>query len=706
MRTWALSTVLFTCAVCVANPLTIATAILPNAIIGKPYSAQLTATGGVAPYSWSLMFANQLSQFGLSLTAAGLISGTASAPYGGSGLNVGVIVTDAAGTTVQGSISLAIMPPLSLPNNGLLPAGMVGRAYEGSVMAGAGSPPYTYSIISGSLPPGITLNPTSGSLTGVPLTGGTFKFTVRVADAGGASVTQEFSIDVGDGSKLTITALPVAVFHVDRYTSVPFTISGGTPPYSCGGATSVPGVFFGSSPCAIYGTPRAEGTYAASLFASDSIGSRIQATIKVAVGGTVAIASESLPSAHNGTQYSYSLTASGGAPPYSWSVTNGRLPAGLALSSSGLLSGLVNDAGGVVYRFSVSATDLAGGTVNGNKELVVLQPAVVTNSLPAGQVGAPYSARLTATGGSPPYTWSLASGSLPSGIGLASDGALSGSPTLAGQFTFAVIATDSGSRSQPQMLSITVAAPVLRPVFTYDGVRNAASFVRGVAPGALITITGSNLAPALVAASSTPFPTTLGGTVVKVNGSPIPLLAVSPGQINAQLPFTLEGSTVGLEVSADGIAGDRVSVPVGPTAPGLFQISAGELLAVNENGTLNDVDHPAPAGSTVILYATGCGLFDSDLTAGDRAASDVINPLRAKASISVGESPTSVLFAGAAPGLSSGLVQVNVRIPKLATGRYPVTLVVGGVVSNGPMINVGGTPAASADAASNGSELQ
>ena len=99
---------------------------------------------------------------------------------------------------------------------------------------------------------------------------------------------------------------------------------------------------------------------------------------------------------------------------------------------------------------------LATGTVT-----LVSGPVVQTTSLPAGTVGDAYSATLTASSGTPPYTWSIISGALPAGLALSSAGAITGTPTTAGTYQFTVQVTDAASLSSTQLLSITIgAAPV------------------------------------------------------------------------------------------------------------------------------------------------------------------------------------------------------------------------------------------------------
>src|SRR5207244_7428130 len=98
-------------------------------------------------------------------------------------------------------------------------------------------------------------------------------------------------------------------------------------------------------------------------------------------------------------------------------------------------------------------------------------------------------------------------------------------------------------------------------------------------------------------------------------------------QINAQVPFDAAQGTAELKVSSDGVTSAPVPVSVQVASPGLFQFSPGLLLAINEDGTLNSSSHPAPAGSVIVFYATGCGDYDRSLPTGSGVPTDRLYPL-------------------------------------------------------------------------------
>lgn len=173
------------------------------------------------------------------------------------------------------------------------------------------------------------------------------------------------------------------------------------------------------------------------------------------------------PAAQVGVAYADTLAASGGAPPYTWSVSAGALPTGLALgASTGIISGTPITPGAV--NFTIQVTDTTTGTATRPFDLTVVPAALVITSsapLPAAQVGIGYAHTLTASGGTPPLVWEIAAGDLPSGLNLdASSGAITGMPFAPGTSNFRVRLTDAASVRDSAELSLVVHPPGEAPV--------------------------------------------------------------------------------------------------------------------------------------------------------------------------------------------------------------------------------------------------
>src|ERR1019366_8750947 len=193
------------------------------------------------------------------------------------------------------------------------------------------------------------------------------------------------------------------------------------------------------------------------------------------------ITTTSLPSATLNFQYSGTLGASGGVPPYTWSLTSGSsLPPGLNLDASGLISGTPTVTG--TYPFGVQVAD-----AQSPPEATAPQLTVVTTALFSGTQNTAYNAMLAATGGVTPYTWSITAGSLPVGLHLnASTGAITGTPSGAGISNFTVQVTDFQLSTATAPLSITIAPAVALSITT----TSLPSGTAGTAYSATLTAAG------------------------------------------------------------------------------------------------------------------------------------------------------------------------------------------------------------------------
>ena len=315
-----------------------------------------------------------------------------------------------------------------------------------------------------------------------------------------------------------------------------------------------------------------------------------------------------LTSANVGSPYSVTLSATGGATPYSWSLSAGALPGGLTLSSAGLLSGTPNIAG--TFGFTAKITDADAHTASAPLQITVA-PAVLmisTSTLPNGQVGATYSITLAATGGATPYRWSLSAGALPSGLTLSSAGVLSGTPAAAGTFSFTVTITDAGTQTASALLQITVAsAPLMITTSVLpNGEINAAYVATLSATGGRAPYTWSLTTGAL------PTGLTLDSSTGAISGTP------SQAVTNTPLTFKVADSTsptaltqsVNLTLTVFNIA--NISVSLSPKRGG---ITVGQELpfvatVTNDVGSAG-VSWTVTAGGTLSNQSTTAASFSS-----------------------------------------------------------------------------------------------
>jgi uncharacterized protein (TIGR03437 family) len=251
-----------------------------------------------------------------------------------------------------------------------------------------------------------------------------------------------------------------------------------------------------------------------------------------------------------------------------------------------------------------------------------------------------------------------------------------------------VIGSDESGNAVPLRAGDTTLSPI---VPTVQGVANAASYATGVvAPGEIIVIRGISLASAttntLQVTSSGVAASALGGARVLFDDIPAALVYTTQTQLGAIVPYEVDGkSQTSMQVQYDGMLSATVVLPVSRTAPGVFTLDGsgtGQGAIVNQDGTINGPDHPAPRGSTVSIYATGEGQTEPSGANGRIAtASDLRRPL-AGVIVSIAGQGAEVAFAGSAGGQVSGLFQVNAVVPRsIPGGAVPVTLKVGEATS-------------------------
>ena len=220
------------------------------------------------------------------------------------------------------------------------------------------------------------------------------------------------------------------------------------------------------------------------------------------------------------------------------------------------------------------------------------------------------------------------------------------------------------------------------------GISNAANGdPNAISPGSIVSVYGQGLAHTATVADQYPLPEPIvAGASVTMNGWPSPIFYASPGQLNVQVPFEVSGQ-VTVTVSVDGVPVNSGTLTVNDTGPAIFLLSQGRAAALNADSSVNGSSNPAAAGSAVSLYVTGLGAMSPALATGAPASSDALSTSTQGVTATIGGQPATVIFAGGAPGYA-GLDQVNVTVPQLAPGDYPVRIFAGSAESNSATISV------------------
>jgi len=414
---------------------------LPQGEVNLPYSQNMTLTGGVSPYTWST--ASGTWPAGLSLSAAGVISGTPTAAGGPTTVNIKV--TDGNNvSSPQVAVIITILTSPSINTATPLPPGEVTIFYTQTFAASGGSGNYTWVLQSGTLPAGLTLS-TAGLLSGTPTAAGNSSFNIGLTDTlGGAATPKSFTLTIAALPVVT-TASPLPNGEVSVSYNQTLTVSGGISPFvwTVDSGTLPTGLSL-SAGGVISGTPSVAVTSNQVTFrVADSKGASNTGIFYITILTAVSITTDSpLPDGEVSVVYSKSLAASGGTGNYTWVLQSGTLPAGLNLSTTGLVSGTPTGTGSTV-SIMARATDALGGTSTKLFSITVLNaPTIITNSpLPEGEIGMVYSATLNGTDGTAPYSWSAAG--LPTGLTISTAGVISGTPQAEGTFSVIITLNDS-----------------------------------------------------------------------------------------------------------------------------------------------------------------------------------------------------------------------------------------------------------------------
>ena len=432
----------------------ITTTSLPDGRVGSAYSAPLGATGGTGARTWSL--ASGSLPAGLAISGS-QITGTPTAPGTAA---FALEVTDAAGRSSQRSFAITVTSFAITTSS--LPAGVIDVAYSTTLAAAGGSGGLTWSLASGTLPAGLDLS-AGGVLSGTPTAGGTANLTFKVTDGTGATATRVLALTVS-AFGITTASVPNGTVGVAYEATINASGGDGSLSWDISAGALPDGLSLWDG--TISGTPTKGGTSTFTVRVTDESNAVRTRSFTITVPA-LAVTTASLPAGVIATAYpSTALAAANVYGSATWSLSSGSLPAGLSLSAGGAISGTPT-AGGTA-TFTVKATDDGGSTATKALSISVSSFAIVSTSVPAGNVGVSYAYALEAAGGSG-YSWSITAGSLPAGLSLApATGLISGTPTSAGSSAFTVKVDASGGKTASRAFTLVVAAAADWPQGGHD----------------------------------------------------------------------------------------------------------------------------------------------------------------------------------------------------------------------------------------------
>jgi hypothetical protein len=696
----------------------VTTAALPGDLVGTAYSQALAASGGIPPYTWTIVTGTLPAC--LTMNSAGVISGTPTASCVGTATNLTFKATDSgaatplSATSVALSLNVAPAPAIQLPAPGLLSIGVIGTPYNISLAATGGAGTLSYSISAGALPGGLTIN-AAGSIVGTPTAAGTFNFTVLASDAFGDSQTQSYSIKVNYP--------PVAIAPPGGALPVAFTGSAYSQSLTAGGGSGAGFVWtvIGLPADGITATPNGA-TLTISGNPTNPANISFTASVKDGAGNTSgpfnytiaaynpisipATNPASLPSNTTiNAAYTGTITATGGSGSgYTWTVTG--LSDGLSSTNTGgtlTITGTPTTASTVTFNVSVkdssgSSTGPIAYTITVNSVLTL--PATNPATLPGNATtGTAYTGTITASGGSGTGYVFTVTGLPSNGISSAASAGtltISGTPTTTGPVTFSVSIKDSfGNTAGPIAYTIIVYNPLVLPAnpgtLPLTGTVNAAytgAIVATGGSGSGYTFTVTGLSDGLTSAST-------GGTLT-ISGTPTSASSVTfqasvkdsagnsagpitytvniynPLTLPATIPSTLPGNATfgvlynGTVTASGGSEAGYVWTVTGLPNLGLSYIASGGVLVIS--GT------PTNAGTVTVTVSLKdsigdtAGPFTYTINAYNPIALPAPNPgtLPSSATVSVLYTGTIVASGGSGSGytftvtgLSDGLTSAT-----------------------------------------------
>ncbi|HEV7487911.1 MAG TPA: putative Ig domain-containing protein [Thermoanaerobaculia bacterium] len=556
---------------------------------GVPLSINFTQTGAIGTATFTT---SSTLPTGLTLAANGTLSGT---PSGSGAFPIVVTVTDSNGCTgTNPSYTLTITCPTITVTNPGVSSGTSGVAFSQTFTQTGGQGTITWSK-TGTLPAGITLNSATGVLSGTTNAAGSFPITVTATDSNGCSGTGATYTLTINCQTITVTNPGVNTGTVDAPFSQTFTKTGilGTVTWSETGALPA-GITLNSATGVLSGTPTVTGSFSITVTATDTNGCSGSSPYTLTINcQTITVTNPGVNTGTVDAPFSQTFTQTGAHGTATF-TTASTLPAGLSLSTAGVLSGTPTVKGPFSITVTVTDSNSCTGTNSPIYTLTInCQTITVTNpATTTGTAGTAFSQNFTQSGAHGTATFSTAS-TLPSGFSLSAAGVLSGVTTQHGTFPIVVTVTDSNSCTgtsatynltiacnaitvtNPATTTGTVASPFSQ-TFTSSGILGTASYT-----------TASTLPTGLTLHSATGI---LDGTPTQSGSFPIVVTATdSNGCTGTGATYTLVISCNVLTVTPPGVTSGTAGTPFSQT---FTQTGGNGTITWSETGAL-------PAGITI-----------------------------------------------------------------------------------------------------------
>ena len=609
------------------------------------------------------------------------------------------------------------------------------------------SPQPAFTVTNGALPAGLSIQANSDgshSIAGTPSSAGSSRFTLSASDACGKTATADFTItitgstptsqqmQVGPASLSFTVQSGAASAPADQ--TITISSNSATLSYNAAVATTTGGTWLVAKSAASGNTPGsftvgvgnfaslAAGSYNGSITITSSASNSpvvIPASLTVlaatpltaspnslTVNQTVSSGSNlsrqpiNLASGTTSVQFAAVATTNKGGSWLTLSTTQGSTPSTLTaiIDSGGLAVGqytgtiTISPASGAAQLVTVTLNVTAPAMLSAAPAPLAFtyqqgSTAPVAQSLAVNSSGTPVNVSVSAatqSGGA----WLSVS---PSIAATTANLSVSVSPIglAPGSYSGSVVVTASDPTVAPLTIAVTLAVTQAAPVLT--GAANAASYAPGpVTPGEIVTIFGSGMGPAILMklhlTDAGTVDTNLGGTQVFFDGYAAPVIYSSATAVSAIVPYEIAGSqTTSMMIQYQGARSNRMTVPVLASLPGIFTVDAsgfGQGAILNQDTSVNSGQNGADPGSIVSIYATGGGQMDPPSVDGALTGDVLPKPLL-DVKVQIAGENADVLYAGAAPGEPSGVLQVNARIPAdVPRGtNVPVVIIVGATSS-------------------------